>query len=272
MSTDSDATASDDLELAELRRHIEELDDQIVRAAGERMRMCARVAERKSETGVAMMQQGRLDRVRSLAVEAGRAEGLDAAFVHRLMDVVTTESCRLEDEVMGHEPTDTGSDPARDGSQIVAIDHVAVAVDDLEAAITELRDHYGFTLLERREVDGDHSGMTSATMRAGGATFVVCQGTSPESNVSQYVSNRGQGVQHVALSVRDHTVLLGRLQDAGADLLTGIIHAPGLDQTFSRRSSSTGLQLEFLSRTDHDGFEDDNVRELFEAMERENVW
>jgi 4-hydroxyphenylpyruvate dioxygenase-like putative hemolysin len=109
-------------------------------------------------------------------------------------------------------------------------------------------------------------------MRAGEASIVLCQGTSPQSNVSRYVENVGQGVQHVALRVEGLKELIEAFSSAGADLLTGVIHAPGLDQTFTRRDPATGLQFEFITRTEHTGFEDSNVRELFEAMEREDVW
>ncbi|QJY45723.1 hypothetical protein HOP40_07865 [Pseudonocardia broussonetiae] len=242
-----------------------------MRVLAERMRVCAEIAEVKAASGVSMMQPNRLAHVRDRMLAQGRAAGLSESFVHQIVSVITEESCRLEAAIIdGDEPLATD---ATRHSQIQAIDHIAIAVEDLETAVAELRDHYGFEVIERRSVEGEYSGMVSATMRAGGATFVVCQGTSERSNVSQYIAHRGQGVQHVALAVGDHTALLTDLRVAQADLLTGIIHAPGLDQTFTRRSTATGLQLEFISRTGGaTGFEDDNVRELFESMERENVW
>jgi chorismate mutase/catechol 2,3-dioxygenase-like lactoylglutathione lyase family enzyme len=249
--------------LADARARIDELDEQIIAILAERMSVCASIAETKSDEGIPMMQPNRVDEVRERYVALGTERGLSQEFAKAVHACITREACRLEDEILGNTPK----------SQIIAIDHVAVAVPDLEAAVTELVEKYGMTVIERRSVDGKHSGMTSATLRANQATFVVCQGTSPASNVSQYVANRGPGIQHVALSVADHEAHQADLRKAGAELLTGIIHAPGLDQSFTRRSSTTGLQLEFVSRSEeHTGFEDDSVRELFESMERENVW
>ena len=114
--------------------------------------------------------------------------------------------------------------------------------------------------------------MLTATIRAGGVTFVLCQGDSPRSNVSQYIAAYGPGVQHIALEVVEHDGLVADLLKREADLLTQILHAPGLDQTFTKRDGNTGVQLEFVSRNNHTGFDDNNIRELFIAMERENVY
>lgn len=247
------------------RARIDELDSELIRILAERVQICGSIARVKSGANIPMMQPDRLAEVRERLVAEGKAAGLRTEFVEELYGAVTRETCRLEDELMGNAPQAAGS-------QIRAIDHVAVAVEDLESAVAELTQRFGFDVIERRSVDGQHSGMVSATLRAGQATLVICQGTSPASNVSQYIANRGPGIQHVALSVGDHETLIADLRAAGADLLTGVIHAPGLDQTFTRRSQATGLQLEFVSRTEHTGFEDDNVRDLFESMERENVW
>jgi chorismate mutase/catechol 2,3-dioxygenase-like lactoylglutathione lyase family enzyme len=249
-----------------LRSEIDEIDEQVLALLRRRLRVCETIAAAKRDNGIPMMQEDRIAEVRARFTSVAGGSGLSADFALRLYDVILAEACRVENAIIAPDA------PVPPGSRVRAIDHVAVAVSDLEAAVTRLVDAYGFEVIERRSVDGDHSGMVSATLRAGGATIVVCQGTSPESNVSQYIANRGQGVQHIAFEVEDQPSFLQDLGAAGADLLTGIIHAPGLDQSFTRREPATGLQFEFVTRTANTGFEDNNVRELFEAMERENVW
>jgi 4-hydroxyphenylpyruvate dioxygenase-like putative hemolysin len=66
--------------------------------------------------------------------------------------------------------------------------------------------------------------------------------------------------------------VLEELLARDCDLLTGIIHADGLDQIFTRREPNSGMQIELISRSKNDGFSDSNVRELFDAMERERVF
>ena len=248
------------------RNEINEVDEQILALLRRRLQICEAIARAKRDHGIPIMQEERVAEVRARFIAFAERNGLASSFAQRLYDVILAEACRVEDGIMAPDA------PVPSSWRIRAIDHVAVAVNDLEDAVTRLVDAYGFEVIERRAVDGDHSGMVSATLRAGGATIVICQGTSPESNVSQYIANRGQGVQHIAFEVEDQPAFVRDLAAAGADLLTGIIHAPGLDQSFTRRDRVTGLQFEYLTRTANTGFEDNNVRELFEAMERENVW
>lgn len=253
-------------ELDSARDEIDSIDQQLLELIGRRIGTCRRIAEYKVRDGVDMMQPDRLDRVRERATTFAAEHGISAAFLRTVFDTITEEACRVENEIMG-EP-----DRSTLGRSACRIDHVAIAVRDLETAISTFRDGFGFELLERRRVSGEISGMDSATMRAGGVTFVLCQGDSPESNVARYVEHYGPGVQHIAVEVEDQQGVLDDLTDRGCDLLTGIIHAPGLDQSFTKRDPNSGIQVEFVTRADNDGFHDDNVRELFTAMEREGVY
>lgn len=252
-----------------LRGEIDSIDHQLLELLHRRLVICARVAEHKRDHNIPMMQQDRLDALHAKASDFAEHHGIEKEFLRELFELITHETCRQEDVVIGEQAGATRSILTR---KAVRIDHVAIAVRDLEAAIAHFRDHYGFDVCERRTVSGTVSGMDSATLRAGGVTFVLCEGDSPHSNVSRYVEYYGPGVQHIAIAVRDQRELLDDLFERGADLLTGIINAPGLDQSFTKREPNSGIQLEFVSRTDNDGFHDANVQELFMAMEREDVY
>jgi catechol 2,3-dioxygenase-like lactoylglutathione lyase family enzyme len=238
---------------------LDALDDSLHRIVRDRLALCARTG---ADTGTP-----RIEAVHARARAFAAAHGLDPGFLRRLYDVILDESGRLETAAGGGAPCRSAL--ARTAR---AIDHVAIAVRDLESAIATFRDRYGFELVERRRVTGEASGMDSATMRAGGVTFVLCQGDSPRSQVSRFIEHYGPGVQHIALEVSDQPALLDDLAGRGAALLTTVIRGPGLDQSFTRREANTGVQMEFITRTGNDGFADDNVRELFAAMEREEVF
>lgn len=260
-------TTTENRSIAELRERLDRTDDALLDLLAERLRTCREIAEVKRAGNLPMMAQDRLDALAEKVRGFGGRNGVDPDFLAELFGLVTAETCRIEDEII----TGSGSGSGLAG-RAVRIDHVAIAVRDLDAAIDMFATRFGFTMLERRQVAGEFSGMDSATMRAGGVTFVLVQGDSPASNVSRYIEHYGPGVQHIALAVRGHADLLADLGERGANLLTGIIHAPGLDQSFTTREPNTGIQLEFVTRTDNAGFDDDNVRELFAAMERENVF
>jgi chorismate mutase-like protein len=253
--------------LAELRERLDRTDDALLELLATRLRTCREIAERKRAANLPMMAQDRLDALTAKVREFATSHGIDSDFLAELFDLVTTETCRIEDEIISGAESNRGL-----AGRAVRIDHVAIAVRDLDAAIEMFSTRYGFAMLERRQVAGEFSGMDSATMRAGGVTFVLVQGDSPASNVSKYIEHYGPGVQHIAIAVRGQEDLLVDLTGRGANLLTGIIHAPGLDQSFTTREPNSGIQLEFVTRTDNAGFDDNNVRELFAAMERENVF
>lgn len=151
----------------------------------------------------------------------------------------------------------------------VRIDHIAIAVIDLEEAITFYTATLGFNLLRRLEIKGKRTGMISAEMESNNIKFVLCQGTEPESQVSQLISNHGPGVAHIALEVADVHVTVDELTKKGLDFDTSVIGAgTGLQQAFSSRDRNSGIVLEFIKRHDEKGFVESNVQDLFEQLEK----
>ena len=264
MGTSTQASA-----LASFRERIDRVDEQLLSALAERTAICREVAEHKREQGIPMMQPDRVAAVEARWAELAAQRGLDEDFARSLARAVVAENCRIEGTMMSAGERRAGSVLGRSA---MSIDHVAIAVRDLDAAIAYYGDVLGFTLQERRQISGRISGMDSAVMEAGGVKFVLVQGDSPESNVSRYIEAYGPGVQHVAIEIPDAQAAVEQLRAAGADLLTGVINGPGLDQIFTKREQSSGMQLEIIARAENEGFDPRNVQELFEAMERENVY
>ncbi len=148
------------------------------------------------------------------------------------------------------------------------IDHIALAVADLEQAIELFRNVMGFALVRRRRIQGRNTGMLSAEMEANGIRFVLCQGTEPESQVSRLVENFGVGLAHVALEVEDVHAATEALRGRGLAFDTGVIQGPGLTQAFSSRCTNTGMSFELISREGEEGFLDDNIQALFDQLEQ----
>jgi methylmalonyl-CoA/ethylmalonyl-CoA epimerase len=148
------------------------------------------------------------------------------------------------------------------------IDHIAIAVSDLDASVRLFRDVLGFQLLHRRTIKGARTGMISAEMSLNGITFVLCQGTEPESQVSQLIAHFGPGVAHIALAVADVHATVDDLKSAGLAFDTSAIVGPGLTQAFSSRCPHSGLCFEFIARGNTEGFLESNVQQLFDQLER----
>jgi methylmalonyl-CoA epimerase len=154
----------------------------------------------------------------------------------------------------------------------IRIDHVAIAVRDLDAAIKFYTERYGFRQTDRRTIHGTDSSMDSAVMQAGDVTFVLVMGLDSKSNVSRYIDHYGPGVQHVAVQVHGLKEVVDNLTTCKADLLTDIIRAPGLQQVFTRRDKNSGMQFEFIERGKSNEFDENNVKQLYDAMDREDVY
>lgn len=155
----------------------------------------------------------------------------------------------------------------------LAIDHVAIAVHNLEESISFYTQTLGFEVVERRETRGKKTGMISAVLRAGNLTFVLLQGTSPESQVSRYVDTYGPGVQHIAIGIDDLPEVAERLKGDGLSFDTSVIRGSGLPQIFTRRDPASGMMFEFIEHTESKGdFSDQSVQQLFQQLEERDAY
>lgn len=152
-----------------------------------------------------------------------------------------------------------------------SIDHVAIAVRDLEESITFYTDVLGFELKERRRTEGKNTAMVSAVLKAGPITVVLLQGTSPDSQVSKFVEHYGAGVQHLAIGVEDLPQMAEDLKASGLEFDTNVIQSPGLRQIFSARDKGSGMMFEFIERMGGD-FSDQSVQQLFEQLEKKDAF
>ena len=151
------------------------------------------------------------------------------------------------------------------------IDHVAVAVENIDEAIRWYSDGLGFRLVERRMTRGDSTAMVSAVMRSRGALVILVQGLTPESQVSRFIEHFGPGVQHIALAVTDIDKAVARLHAAGGDTDVEMIEEPGIRQSFLRRDSRTGVRVELIERSGG-RFTDRSVERLFRALESQDLY
>jgi len=87
--------------LRQFRRELDELDDRILELLSRRLGICREVALYKAEAGIAMMQADRVTQVKDRAVSEGKTRGLTENFVLSLYEIVITEACRIEDEIIG---------------------------------------------------------------------------------------------------------------------------------------------------------------------------
>jgi methylmalonyl-CoA/ethylmalonyl-CoA epimerase len=100
-----------------------------------------------------------------------------------------------------------------------AIDHVGVAVTDLDAAIAFYRDTFGMELAH--EEVNDEQGVREAMMAVGssGSHIQLLAPLSPESTIAKFLDRSGPGVQQVAYRVEDVEAVSDVLRQRGLRLL-----------------------------------------------------
>ena len=87
-------------ELERLRALLDELDQVLRDTVRDRILCCVRIAEVKRRHDVPMMQPHRIAHVHERAAAYAAQNGLDAAFLSRLYDLIIDETCRIEELVM----------------------------------------------------------------------------------------------------------------------------------------------------------------------------
>lgn len=253
-------------ELDDLRSELDGLDEQIIDLLGRRFRIVEKVAEIKMEFNIDVVQKNRMKEVLESRSAHANNSGVCPRLVKRLYNLIIAEACRLENDLID------GNNNQTLRHQAIRIDHVAIAVNDLEKAISFYRDVVGFELVDEWSIDGEFSGMNAAIVEAGGVTFVLVEGTSQASNVSKYIKSYGPGVQHIAIEVEDIVLARNALEGNDFPFIGGTYEANGLQQIFSTRNENSGIQLELCSRNSISRFEPDNVMNLFDTMDRDDVF
>jgi methylmalonyl-CoA/ethylmalonyl-CoA epimerase len=98
-------------------------------------------------------------------------------------------------------------------SELTAIDHVAIAVHDLEAAIAYYRDTFGAEVAHREVVESD--GVEEALLAVAGSYIQLLTPIRDDSPVARSLATRGEGLHHVGYRVDDCAAALARVKAEG---------------------------------------------------------
>ena len=105
---------------------------------------------------------------------------------------------------------------------ITAIDHVGIAVPDLDEAIAFYADKYGLvtTHVEVNEEQGVHEAMVHAQGDKGDGTAIqLLAPLRPDSTIGKFIDKKGPGIQQLALRVSDIEAASAALRAKGLRLL-----------------------------------------------------
>ena len=100
---------------------------------------------------------------------------------------------------------------------IVKIDHIGVAVNDLEDAMKLYIDVFGLKVGEIETVEEQK--VKVAMIPIGESRVELLQTTDPEGPIGRYIEKRGEGIHHLALEVSDIRGMLEILKEKGVPVI-----------------------------------------------------
>ena len=123
---------------------------------------------------------------------------------------------------------------------IVGIDHVGIAVDDLEAAVDRYRRTLGVEPTHRERIEDQ--GVEEVLFDVGGSAIQLLGALGSDTPVGTFLSKRGPGMHHVAYRVADVAAELERVRGLGVRLVDEV-----------PRRGSRGTMIAFVHPKDMGG-------------------
>lgn len=126
------------------------------------------------------------------------------------------------------------------------VDHIGVAVEDIDAALALYERDYAMTLVHREVVESQ--GVEAVLLDVGENHVELLAPLGPDTPVGKFLAKRGPGMHHVAYQVDDIEAALASLREAGLRLIdetprTGI---RGSRVAFLHPKSSGGVLTEIV--------------------------
>ena len=105
-------------------------------------------------------------------------------------------------------------------TSLTEIDHVAIAVNDLDAAIRGYEEMFGATVAHREVVERD--GVEEALLKVADSYIQLLTPVSADSPVAKYLERNGEGIHHVGYRVDDCAAALATLQANGTQVIDAV--------------------------------------------------
>lgn len=100
---------------------------------------------------------------------------------------------------------------------IVNIDHIGIAVNNLEDAMKVYTNAFGLKVEEIEVVEEQKARV--AIIPIGGSRIELLESTDPAGPIARHIEKRGEGIHHLALEVDNIVGMLGVLKEKGVPLV-----------------------------------------------------
>lgn len=131
------------------------------------------------------------------------------------------------------------------------IEHVALAVADLEAAVKHYSEVWGLEVSHRERVEDQ--GVEEAMLPLGESHLQLLGATGPDTTVGKFLASRGEGLHHIAYEVDDLEGALAELRAKGVRLIDEAPRRGGRGHmvAFVHPKGNHGLLVELIQRPEH---------------------
>lgn len=128
------------------------------------------------------------------------------------------------------------------------IEHIGIAVEDLEASIEYYERVLGLKCYAVEEVEDQK--VKTAFFSVGGTKIELLESTSPDGPIGKFIAKKGPGMHHIAFAVDDATKALTQAKEKGVTLIDKKSRkgAEGLDIGFLHPKSTHGVLTELCSQ------------------------
>jgi methylmalonyl-CoA/ethylmalonyl-CoA epimerase len=133
------------------------------------------------------------------------------------------------------------------------IDHIGVAVEEIELALPLYRDRFELTVAHREIVR--EQGVEALLLEIGENHVELLAPLGPDTPVGKFLHKRGPGLHHVAYQVGDIDATLGALREAGMPLIDerARVGIRGSRVAFLHPRATGGVLTEIVEPSGHPG-------------------
>ena len=131
------------------------------------------------------------------------------------------------------------------------IEHIALAVEDLDAAVSHYEDVWGLEVSHRERIEDQ--GVEEAMLPIGESFLQLLGPTGPDTTVGRFIANRGEGLHHIAYEVPDLEGALAELKERGVRLIDEAPRRGGRGHmvAFVHPKGNHGLLVELIQAPRH---------------------
>ncbi|MFZ5917395.1 MAG: methylmalonyl-CoA epimerase [Chloroflexota bacterium] len=128
------------------------------------------------------------------------------------------------------------------------IDHIGIAVQDIEAALKVYRDALGLRLTKTEFVP--EQAVKIAFLPTGESEIELVQPTTDDSGIARYMARRGEGIHHICLQVDDIEATMAQMAAQGLELIdkTPRVGSAGQKYAFVHPKSAHGVLIELYEK------------------------